>query len=259
LKRKRLSDEEIRKAVEKIRQRYADYMVRYQKPRNALNDFEERYISVLRVRMDLALFLHAEKEAVEQLIDKEEQRIKSEAESVEKKNLEHKKEQDFADRVIAENMNRIQKYPRLSVHDEASEEVERLFGTLATIDKDFWPVLEVLIRKTYVSILISPRQRLEERLLALCGTGRTELPPRLSRYRSLFDWFPRNYLEIDKESKKCILDGAFFLHDFHDTLKEIRASEGLSVAERVSVEKMIEYVHIVIQDFRLKDFKSTRR
>ena len=68
MKRKRLTDSEIRSAVDKIRKRYGDYMVQFLKGRTALDSFEDRYIQAMRARLDLALFLHAEMTVVEELI-----------------------------------------------------------------------------------------------------------------------------------------------------------------------------------------------
>ena len=65
MKRKRLSDSEIRSTVDKIRKRYGDYMVQFEKERSALDAFEERYIQAMRARLELALFLHAEMTVIE--------------------------------------------------------------------------------------------------------------------------------------------------------------------------------------------------
>ncbi len=258
-KKKRLTDAEIREAVEKIRKRYADYMVMYQKPRNALDAFEERYLSVLRARMELSLFLHAEKNVIEQLIQKEEDRRRKDEEEAEKKKQSRAQQQSVADRVMEKHRQQIEKYPRIKIHDDAAEEIERLFGALGALEREYWNDLERLIRKTFPNALVSPRQRVEEQMLRLCGAGFSDVPPRLSRYRSLFDWFPRNYREIEKEGNKCILESAFFLHDLLDVGTKIAKSEELNAEELARVEKMLEYVHTVIDDFRLKDFKKGKR
>lgn len=258
-RKKRLTDSEIRSAVEKIRSRYADYMVRFQKDRSALDSFEDRYIGAMRVRMDLALFLHAEKTAIEELIDNEEKRILASSQRESEKKQQARQQQSIADRVLEENLKRIAHYPRLLIHTDASEEVERLFGGLGTFERELWADLERLLRRAYTSMIMSPRARVEEQVLKLCVVGANGVPPRASRYQSLFERFPRNYFEIEKEGKKCMLDAAFFLHDLSDILKEVGQAEDLTAAERQKVASMAEYVHTMLEDFRLKEFKNLQR
>ena len=115
-----------------------------------------------------------------------------------------------------------------------------------------------MIRKAYTSAMVSPRAAMESRLFQLCRPGADGVPPRLTRYRSLFERFPRNYREIDTEEKKCILDAAHFLHQITDTVKEMTSAEKLAASERQKLEQMREYVKDVIADFRLKDFRPTK-
>ena len=67
-------------AHQKIRKLYDDYMLNFQKDREALDSFEDRYISAMRARMGLDLFLHAERTVVEELIQKEEKKTRDESE-----------------------------------------------------------------------------------------------------------------------------------------------------------------------------------
>ena len=259
MKRKRLSDSEIRSTVEKIRKRYGDYMVQFLKGRSALDAFEERYIQSMRARLELALFLHAEMTAVEELIKKEQDQINAE----QQKSLEKKKQKEqsrsLADRVLEENRRRIAKYPPMPIHGDASEEIERFFGCLNTFEREFWPEIERYMRSAYTSSVLSPRMRLEEKIIALCRPAAGGLPPRLSRYRTLFDWVPRNTLEIEKEGKKCLLDAAFLLHDLSDVIMEMKKSGNLKSFELENVDKLLGYVHTLLDDFRLKDFRATPR
>jgi hypothetical protein len=259
LKRKRLSDSEIRSTVEKIRKRYGDYMVQFIKDRTALDAFEDRYIDVMRARMHLALFLHAEMTVVEDLIRKEQDLINEEQQRVISTRKKREKQKSLADRVFAEHKKRIAKYPPLQVHNEASEEIERLFGCMNTVEREIWPEVEKLMRQSYTSLVTSPRSRLEERIITLCRPATGGVPPRLSRYQTLFSWTPRNAMEIEKEAKKCLLDVAFFLHDLADVLKEMRGSPNLQSRDKEMVDKLSIYVHTLLDDFRLKDFKTLPR
>ena len=259
MKRKRLNDTEIRSAVEKIRKRYGDYMVQFMKGRAALDAFEDRYIEVMRARMELALFLHAEMTAVEELITKEQDRINDEQQRSMQTKKRKEKRESLADRVHKEHRKRIAKYPPLAVHGDASEELERLFGCMNTIEREIWPEVEKLMRKAYTSLTMSPRSRLEERIIGLCRPAAGGIPPRLSRYQTLFSWVPRNAAEIEKEGKKCLLDAAFFLHDLDDVLKEMKKSPNLESWDKETVDQLSLYVHTLLNDFRLKDFKTLPR
>jgi len=259
LKRKRLSDAEIRSAVDKIRQRYKDYMVQFMKDRSALDSFEQRYIEAMRARLDLALFLHAEKTVVEVLIQREQDRLNAEQQKAIQEKKQKQESKSFADRVLAEHKRKISKYPPLPVHPDASEELERLYGCLQTLEREYWPELEKYMRSAYTSSMLSPRMRLEERILALCRPAGGDLPPRLSRYKSLFEWIPRNGREIEKEGKKCLVEAAFFLHDLEDVLSEMKKSGNLSKDEARDLDNLLEYVNNLLSDFRLKDFRKIPR
>jgi hypothetical protein len=234
-------------------------MVQFQKERSALDAFEERYIQAMRARLELALFLHAEMTVIEELIKNEQDQINAEQEKSFRQKKQKEQSQSLADRVLEENRRRIAKYPPMPIHDDASEEIERLFGCLNTFEREFWPDVEKYMRAAYTSSVLSPRMRLEEKIIALCRPTAGGFPPRLSRYRTLFDWVPRNSLEIEKEGKKCLLDVAFFLHDMSDVIMEMKKSGNLQSFELENVDKLLGYVHTVLDDFRLKDFKIIPR
>ena len=209
--------------------------------------------------MDLALFLHAEQNVVEQLITQEDERIVKEQQRQQAQSKEKVEKLSATDKIIEELKQRIGKYPKLFINNDASNEVSRLFGALGVIDREFWADLEKYLRKTYASLYSNPRGRIEEKILQLCRPGTDNVPSRLIRYAHLFSRFPRNYLEIEKEEKRSILDSAFFLFDLQDVLKAVRSGETLSVSEIMFVEKIEAYVGEIIQDFRLKEFKSLNR
>ena len=234
-------------------------MVQFLKDRSALESFEDRYMQAMRARLDLALFLHAEMTVVEELIKNEQDLINAEQQKSLRIKKQREQNQTIADRVLEENRRRIAKYPPMQIHPEASEEIERLFGCLSTFEREFWPDVEKYMRSAYTTSVLSPRMRLEEKIIALCRPTAGGLPPRLSRYRTLFDWVPRNTLEIEKEGKKCLLDVAFFLHDLVDVIMEMKKSGNLQSFELENVDKLLVYVHTLLDDFRLKDFKTTSR
>ena len=80
---------------------------------DALDAFEDRYIDALRVRMDLALFLHAEQNVVEQLITQEDERIVKEQQRQQAQSKEKVEKLSATDKIIEELKQRIGKYPKL--------------------------------------------------------------------------------------------------------------------------------------------------
>lgn len=259
MRRKRLTDDEVKEFVRRIRDKYSVYQERFSKSGRRFLDFEDRYIEAIRARLDIASFLQAETEVVDQLIANEEERKRIESKKVEAEKARRVAQENVATRYFQEQKRRIAKYARLPVHPDASEELERLFGALGAIDREFWSDIEKLLRKAYTSIYTSPRSRIEEKILQLCRPGAGDIPPRLSRYRALFEWFPRNYLEIEKEEKKTLLESAFFLFDLEDVLGEMQKAEVLLDADRDLAGRMREFVINLISDFRLKEFKSLQR
>ena len=249
----------MRGYIDKIRKRYADFSVEFTKGTHALRAFEDRYIQALRRRMDMATFLHVEMTVVEDLIKTEKEKLIKAANREIKTKEKQEEKKDFADRVIEENRRRIAKYPPIHIHKHASEDVERLYGTLSAISSQFWADIESFIRKSYPSAINNPRRRLEERILALCDTMHGGLPTRVSRYKSLFDWKAPDSPEIVKEERKVLLDAAFFLYDLTDVFAEMLNSPNLEPWEHESVEKMRRYVHTVIEDFRMREFRSLRQ
>ena len=65
--------------------------------------------------------------------------------------------------------------------------------------------------------------------------------------------------EVEKEEKSCLLDAAFFLHDLLGVLDEMKKSPNLVGGEKEAVDKMLGYVHTLIDDFRLKDLRTLPR
>ncbi len=229
------------------------------KDRSALDSFEGRYIEAMRARMDLTLFLHAEKTVAEELIKKEQDRLNAEQQKAVQEKKQKQESKSFADKILAEHEQKISKYPPFPVHPEASKELERLYGCLQTFEREYWPEIEKHMRSAYTTSMLSPRMRLEERVIALCRPAAGGIPPRLARYKSLFDWVPRDGREIEKEGKKCLVDAAYFLHDLADALSEMKESGNLSAKEAENVDSLLEYVNNLIADFRLKDFKKIPR
>ncbi len=107
-KKKKLSTDEIGRAVQKVRAQYNDYIIRYTKPPSIKDDFEFRYAQAKRIHADIPSFLHAEISVLNELVQREEQKKRQKPAKTEKK-----KGPDFADRIMEQHRQQIEKYPDL--------------------------------------------------------------------------------------------------------------------------------------------------
>ncbi|MBN2441710.1 MAG: hypothetical protein JXJ04_10190 [Spirochaetales bacterium] len=249
---RKLSPEEISEVIAKIREKYETYCKVFFKPSRLKNDFEERYRNCLKKGFDVSSFLLAEISAIEELIKKAEDKISMSPPPV-KTNVA---KEDFADKIIAQNLEKIQRYPKLIVHKDASEEIKRLAGGLNKIYEVHIPEIHGIFRQIEANPNIKYMEMYESRLRALAYVGKGMTPSHLSRYFAYLNRFPRDYRSIDWEEKQYILESAFLLHDMYNTLAHILAeTPKLSSDLREKLTHIIEYIKNMIEDFRLKDLK----
>jgi hypothetical protein len=253
---KKLTPGEISSTVEKIRKRYDEYVAKHFKPRSLRNAFEARYLEALRSKVDISSFLLAEISAIEELITREEQRVlagpvRASASA---------RSPDFADRVLAENRRRTEKYPDVPFHADAGEEVRRLLGALQELEHGRWQEIQSALQDTMYAPNSSEMLALDSELRFLAAALRDELPPALSRLVAQLRQFPRNYPGIDREEKEYVLAAAFFLNDLHMVLERVkRVYTDMPDNEKSMLADALAWVWGVISDFRLKDFKRKRR
>lgn len=255
MKDKPLTDEEIERAVRKIRKLYDDYIITYTKPFRLKNGFEDRYFQARKSRIDLTRFVFAELEVVRRLKQQAQDKLTSEEDRLFKRRTGVKRSLDLADRVIERHRKQIEKYPELPMDARASNEIKKLFGALDNLERQFWPPFESLLRRIYPSLYANPRVELEPRIYALCpGAGSS--PPILGRYEALLLRIPRSQTDVEWEEKHLLIEAAFLLHGFLTVIGELPLDE-CTDEEREMVEKLREYVHTLITDFRFTDLKPT--
>ena len=135
---RKLTPGEITASVEKIRRKYDEYVEKYFKPSSVRRAFEASYLEALRARVDVSSFLLAEISAIQELIAREEERIRlGPVRAAEK-------EPSFADKVLEENRARIGGYREVAFHPDAGEEVRRLVGALTDLATEAWQDLATL-------------------------------------------------------------------------------------------------------------------
>ena len=252
---RKLTPGEISASVEKIRKKYDDYVSKYFKPRTLRRAFETRYIEALRAKVDISSFLLAEIAAIQELIEREEQRVQ--LGPVRPASTE--KPQSFADKVLEENRARIAKYPDVPFHADASDEVRRMAGALTDLAERQWPPLGEALEETMYAMTSSEMLAMDSQLRYLASSGGNETPQFLNRLVVELKKFPRHYPSIDREEKDYILQSSFFLHDLFIILERVkRVYTELAEERRRVVEECLEHVWSVITDFRLKDLKRTK-
>jgi hypothetical protein len=251
---RKLTPGEISAAVEKIRQRYDEYITKFFKPRPLREAFEGRYIRALRAGVDVSSFLLAEVSAIEELIEREEQRV---VRGVRRENTE--KKPTIADKVVDENRKRIEKYREASFDPDVGEEVRRLAGALNTLLTERWVDLGVALRDTMYAMTSSEMLTLDSQLRFLASPRGEEIPQFLTRLETQLRKFPRNYAAIDREEKEYVLETAFFLNDLFLVLERVKRVYTEMPAEQKQVlEDNLAFVWALVSDFRLKDLKRKR-
>ncbi len=252
---RKLTPGEISSAVEKIRRKYDDYVSRFFKPRRLQRAFEDRYQAALRGGVDVSAFLLAEISAIQELIEREEERIQAEPEKPEPETRS-----SFADRVLEENRKRISSYRDVPFHAEANEEVRRLVGALSDLAQVKWQDLGGALRNTMYAMTSAEMLALDSQLHSLSTTRPDEAPAYLTRLMNQLRAFPRNHAAIEREEKEYILEAAFLLNDLQAVLERVRrVYTEMPAADGSVVEEVSAYVGKVLGDFRLKELKRRQR
>ena len=254
--KKKLDHDEIEQAKDKILEEYDHLIVRFMKPMSLKTSFLDRYLGAMRARMDMAHFLHAEMSAVKEVFRREEAR-EEEIRAAKAKRNEKKKARNegFADRIIEENRQRIEKYPDLDFHNDASPEVKKMAGVLKFIDDEYWPAIDDILRRSSATLYSNSRLALEKSIYELATSKVGSASNRLSVYITILGRFPRDYRALEREGQLYILNAAHFLHNLHSEMAKMLEQNNLDSDELVFIENVSDYVHNVIADFRLVDLK----
>lgn len=276
---KELNNSEINLALRKIRSKYDDIIKEFKKSRILLENFEDRYSKTLRSKMDLSVFLLAEIEAVTELYKREEIKKGIEnIEAVDKKNKEPVDRKSFADKVYEENLKKIQKYLRISLHRDASEEAERLLGAVRTLINDYWPAITLIFRDNKYHSDNDKLSSYYHKLLT--NYDYTGIMPISRQYIDALNRKPQDMKKTDFESRFILQETAFLLNDILDTLNKVLDSEGVPSADKKivveaikvvtgsnfpatfkglfhtdCVKKVRDYTEGIINDFRFKGIK----
>ena len=271
----KLSDQEINIVLKKIKNKYEKLISEFKKSRTLAESFEERYVNVLKSRLDLTTFLMAEIEAVEELYKREqEKRVVQENE---------KKEQQpkvtVADKVYEENKKKIEKYRRVVLNaQDADEDLERLLGAVREFINNYFPCLTTIYKDRRHTNEGERINFFSNKFLSNYDY-KGEVP--LSRqYVIALERRPRDFKKIEYEHKFVMKETAFLLNDIIDLLDSIISKDDIPQPEKKlilqkekgndnnwfyeyfnnltykdAIEKVRTFLKDLITDFRFKDIK----
>ena len=159
--------------------------------------------------------------------------------------------ESFADKVLDEYRQRIEHYPEVSIHPDADPEVSKLYGAMGFLDNRHWGILQAYLRRAFPQAGQLDRMSIEQRFWRFVATRAGRLPEELERYRRALTAPSATKKEKIREAQEAMKLAAFFLHDLLDVCE--RAVEQIPSDD--DVDKAMEFVRGMINDFRLKELK----
>lgn len=260
-----MSDDEIDRLIEKLRQKYTEYSAKNPTWFN-YDAFQDRLMVAVRNRMNREAFILAEISNFEKVREKYEKK---------------KSEKSFSeqvDRIIDEQTARIKKYPELRFHPRAGLEIAHLYGALSEFAEGYFAALFAVIEdKSLKDRLISFQQA-----LGVLAVPRGSLPSRRIEDHAMMLRRPGvTELELERDKNEYLKESAFLLHDiidFCDGLIEARNRDWenplrmnkLFLDDRRkktitdlftgltgygAIMKVRDYAAAIIEDFRLTAFR----
>ncbi len=245
-----------------IRADYEKLVILHSRPKSLAKQFELRYHDAVEYRINLLTFLEAEHEAVKALLEQTEN--KPAYEKKEPKKSLHKSSAvvdnseeriSFADKLIQEFAERIEKYPEIIIHPDAAFEMKKLFGALSCIEKDYWATLDRVTRGISGYKRFRDSLDLEPEINRMCILGTSGLPSVLGTYYSLLERRPRNYNEIEREEHRCLVSAARLLKNLQMEIVKVMDT-GINLLDDEEKQRLTEarvYIENMMDDFRLKD------
>jgi|GEM_PF-562184 len=253
-KKQKLKKHEIEATIDKIREEYDKYIVTFHKPLSLKNAFERRYTEAKIHEVDMERFLGEEIAAIKSIYLHQNKLDKDKKDDEERARLKHqrKSQPDFADKVLQKLKDKITVYPPLRFHKDASYEIVHLYGAIREFESQHWPPLDHFISEHQSWALRGDRKDFNNDLWRFLPAGDTLIPPILERYKLLLDSTDVPLRDITREAQHCLKEAAFLLNDIlwscNNIIKKGIAGE--------NIEKNLDFVQNVINDFRIKDLKN---
>ena len=157
----------------------------------------------------------------------------------------------FADKVLDEYRQRIDRYPAVDIHPDADPEVAKLYGAMGLLDSNHWNTLESYLRRAFPRAGQIDRMSIEQRFWRFVPSREGRLPEELERYRRALAAPSASKGEKIREAQEAVKSVAFFLHELLDVCESAKQQ----VASSGDVENAVAFIGDVINDFRIKDLK----
>lgn len=242
-----LSEQEIDRAVRRIRSEYDHYIVHFHKTIEVKRKFEDRYAEALRNRTDLTLFLGAEMQVVKTLLQRaEEEASKPPAPP----SPGPAKKKSYADLIVEQLRARIREYPALGLpdHPEKSPDVDKLYGTLRWFRKELWDHLYPI----FLGKCPSPGLFAADTDLGALTLQGDKWPKEIETYWALLNG-NAELNQVARAQNRCLLLGGQLLQRISRVLDGAKACPDLNAQELKVVEKASSLVERILKDFRLKE------
>ena len=255
-----LTDHEIDTLIAKLRNKYNDYAHTYNAHWFSVDAFEERLQTAWRNKINMEAFIVAEIAHFEKI----------------KQRYEQKNTTSFStkvDALIEELTARINHYPEIAFHPEAHFEIMHMYGACNQLLELYFPVLWLIIddRSTVYNF--------EQQLHYLCGRTSEKESKRIEDHIALLNRHGVKSIEIEKNKNEYLKECAFLLHAIHEWLNNIlnnydttplnfsklyirgdKKHKIISLFNNETCHSALatiqNYIHQIIEDFRLQAFKK---
>ena len=132
--------------------------------------------------------------------------------------------------------------------------MKKLFGAFSCFEKDYWGTVDRIIRNMSGSKRFRDTLDLEPEINRMCNVGSEGLPSALGTYHRLLERLPRDYNDVEREEKRCLVNAAGLLKKLQmEVIKAIDSGNNLDEDEKESLVEAKVYIDSMIEDFRLKD------
>lgn len=225
-----LTDAEINRLIEKLRDRYKEYSLKNATWFN-LAAFDERLAMARENRMNMEGFILAEISNFEKTREKYEKKKGAKSFS------------DRVDRIIEEQLARITKYPAILFHPKAGAEMTHIYGALSEFTNSVFAVMFVIASgKTIRDNIIA----LDILLKELAVPRGLQLPRRIEDHALVLDRAGTTELDTDRDRSEYLKESAFVLHDIIDLC------DGLVETRDPEWENPLRFEKLFIDDARKK-------
>jgi hypothetical protein len=247
---------DIDAAIKKLKSSYREYAAVYGERVFNIQGFEDRYHEALVNRVNLASFLQAEITVFRELKRRAESRNTPNKPTTDQ-TQQTRPYSEVADRIIAENLQRIKKYRCIDFHPDAEEEAKYLLGAATDFYYDVWGDIQRLLKPYNLRSISDSLDKLENEFCCFV------IPVRGRHSREVEDYTlvlqRKNPRENERASYKFIKDGGILLNNclklVNHGLNFFATNKALGSQMR-QLEAHKSRLLRIIDDFRLADIRG---